>query len=208
MPAPEVDSYVKGLRPAVGHVSLMVDTLIANASIDDLRAIIRSHLTTSPPDVSASFVDAARGCLRQTLNKGMGKSPALFEMREERGRCYVAATPKLNSLLAYTRSLYGAGMGFDSIDVLTGVVRATTGLRWDQTDALADVFAVIDTDICQAIQSCKEEVVGGHLRDASAARAALRKLRLALGDCREEVDVWGIPFPFSRGSSNAECFQF
>lgn len=208
MPAPEVDSYTKGLYPAVGHVSLMVDTLIANASIDDLRAIIRSHLTTSSPDVSASFVDAARGCLRQTLNRGQSKPPTLFETREERGRCYVAATPKLNSLLAYTRSLYGAGMGFDSIDVLTGIVRATTGLRWDATGSLTDVFAVIDTDISQAIQSCKEEVVGGHLRDASAARAALRKLRLALAECREEVNGWGVDFPFSRGSSNADCFQF
>lgn len=165
-------------------------------------------------------MDAARGCLRQTLNnKGPSSKhhqhqqqqpPApLFEMREERGRCYVAATAKLNGLLAYTRSLYGAGMGFDSIDVLTGIVRATTGVRWDAAGELAaDVLAVVDTDICQAIQSCKEEVVGGHLRDPAAARAALRKLRLALADCREEVNVWGVEFPFSRGSSNAECFQF
>ena len=166
-------------------------------------------MTTSPPDVSASFVDAARGCLRQSLNnKGHSKQPALFETREDRGRCYVAATPKLNSLLAYTRSLYGAGMGFDSIDVLTGIVRAATGVRWDAAANLADVLAVVDTDICQAIQSCKEEVVGGHLRDPAAARAGLRKLRLALAECREEVGVWGVEFPFSRGSSNAECFQF
>ncbi|KAH8108392.1 hypothetical protein DFH11DRAFT_1111340 [Phellopilus nigrolimitatus] len=212
MPAPDVDTYAKGMRPALGHVNLMVDTLIANASVDDLRTIVRSMLATSPPSVASSFVSAARGCLSQSLQRGVGKPPMLFETRERHipGHGHVidtAPSAKLNGLLAYTRTLYGAGMGFDSIDILVGIVRATTGLRWEPDDRLADELAIIDADISQAVQSCKEELAGGNVRDVGAARSALRKLRTALADCRAEVEDWGGEFPFSRGSSNAECLQ-
>lgn len=98
-------------------------------------------------------------------------------------------------------------MGFDSLEVLATVVRATTDLRWDRDDSLADVLAVIDADISQAIQSCKEEIASGHTRDITAARSSLRKLRAALEDCRAEVDAWGGEYPFVRGSANADCLQ-
>ncbi|KAI5117817.1 hypothetical protein M0805_004947 [Coniferiporia weirii] len=209
MPAPEVDTYT---RPALGHVNLMVDTLIANASVDDLRTIVRSMLATSPPSVAASFVSAARGCLSQTLQRGMAKQVSLFETRERHGRANAdavdtAPSAKLHGLLAYSRTLYGAGLGFDSIEVLTGVVRATAGLRWGPDDRLVDVLAAIDADISQAIQSCKEELAGGNVRDIGTARTVLRKLRAALAECRAEVEDWGAEFPFSRGSANADCLQ-
>jgi len=172
-----------------------------------LRTIVRSLLATSPPTVSTSFISAARSCLSQSLHNGMSKPSALFETRDDHGHYRIVPSAKLGGLLAYTRSLYGAGMGFDSIDVLSGIVRATSGLRWDSQDGLIDVLAVIDADISQAIQSCKEEWMGGHVRDTGAARAALRKLRAALAECREEVEIWGGEFPFSRGSSNADCLQ-
>ena len=110
-------------------------------------------------------------------------------------------------MLSHARSLYGAGMGFDSLDLLTVVVRATTGLRWDPSDSIADVLAVIDADISQAIQSCKEEIASGHTRDINVARSSLRKLRSALDDCRTEIEAWGGEYPFERGSANADCLQ-
>ncbi|KAL5479094.1 hypothetical protein ACEPAI_2382 [Sanghuangporus weigelae] len=207
MPAPEVDPIDVAARPAVGHVNLMVDTLIANASIDDLRAIVRSMLATSPPSVSSSFVTAARTCLKQSAQRGIGKQPLLFETREWHGRIETTPTARLNNLLTYTRTLYGAGLGFDSLDVLAGIVRATAGLRWDSDDHLVDELAVIDADISQAIQSCREEYASGNVRDISIVRTALRRLRVALNDCRAEVESWGGEFPFSRGNANAECLQ-
>ncbi|KAL5525420.1 hypothetical protein ACEPAF_9290 [Sanghuangporus sanghuang] len=207
MPAPEVDPIDVAARPAVGHVNLMVDTLIANASLDDLRAIVRSMLATNPPSVSSSFVTAARTCLRQSAQRGIGKQPLLFETREWHGRIKTTPTTRLNNLLTYTRTLYGAGLGFDSLDVLAGIVRATAGLRWDSDDRLVDELAMIDADISQAIQSCREEYASGNVRDISIARTALRRLRVALNDCRVEVESWGGEFPFSRGNANAECLQ-
>jgi hypothetical protein len=98
-------------------------------------------------------------------------------------------------------------MGFDSLDLLTTVVHAMTDLRWDPNDTFADVLAVIDADISQAIQSCKEEIASGHTRDIAAARSSLRKLRAAMEDCRAEVETWGGEYPFVRGSANADCLQ-
>lgn len=164
-------------------------------------------LATSPPSVSSSFVTAARSCLGQSAQRGVGKQTLLFETREWHGRLEITPTARLDNLLTYTRTLYGAGLGFDSLDVLTGVVRATTGLRWNSDDHLVDELAVVDADISQAIQSCKEEYTSGNIRDISIARTALRKLRVALNDCRVEVESWGGEFPFSRGHANAECLQ-
>lgn len=165
-------------------------------------------LATNPPTVAASFVSSARSYLTKTMQRGLTKQTLIFDKKERHGRIEIVPTTKLNGLLEYTRSLYGAGMGFDGIELLTGVVRATSGLRWGPSDHLIDVFAIIDVDISQAIQSCKEELANGYVRDIGIARTALRKLRGALVDCRREVESWGGEFPFSRGCSNADSLQF
>lgn len=46
-------------------------------------------------------------------------------------------------------------MGFASLGVLVHVVRATVGLRWEEDGDMADMLAVIDADIGQAIQVCR-----------------------------------------------------
>ena len=43
-------------------------------------------------------------------------------------------------------------MGFAGLILLSSVVKATIGLRWEQEGSMADILAVVDTDICQAIQ--------------------------------------------------------
>jgi hypothetical protein len=60
--------------------------------------------------------------------------------------------PPLHDLLIRARSLYGAGLGFASLGVLSSIVRATIGLRWEDEGDMADILAVIDADIGQAIQ--------------------------------------------------------
>lgn len=98
-------------------------------------------------------------------------------------------------------------MGFESIDILGSMVRATSGLRWSEEGQMADVLAMIDADISQAIQSCKEEMARGCIRDIVDARKALHNLRTALNECQVEVESWGGEFPFERGASNAACLQ-
>ena len=61
--------------------------------------------------------------------------------------------PSLHDLLTRARSLYGAGLGFASLGLLSAIVRATIGLRWEDDGDMADILAVIDADIGQAIQA-------------------------------------------------------
>ena len=65
---------------------------------------------------------------------------------------FAAPTELLHDTLANVRSLYGAGMGFCSLAILASIVRATLGLRWEEEGDMADILAVIDVDIGQAIQ--------------------------------------------------------
>ena len=144
-------------------------------------------LSTSPPSVAASFLSAARGCLNHSHQRSLIKQTGLFETRERQGRTETVLSPRMHSLLSYTRSLYGAGMGFDSLEVLTGIVRASSGLRWNADDTLYNELAVIDADTDQAAQSCREEYTNGNVRDPIAVRTTLLKLRAALVECRSEI---------------------
>lgn len=95
-------------------------------------------------------------------------------------------------------------MGFDSLDIFTCIVRATAGLRWANEGRMADALALVDLDISQAIQSCKEELAAGLTGDISSARSALHNVIIALADCQSEVEIWGGEFPFEKGAISAE----
>ncbi|KAG1835781.1 hypothetical protein F4604DRAFT_1853211 [Suillus subluteus] len=161
MPAPEVAPVHTHTETAktLGHV----DTLIANATIDDL---------------AAAFTAAARSRLRQTSARR------------------IATTNELDNALARARSLYGAGMGFASLGILSSIVKATRMAQW------ADVLAVIDADISQAMQSCKEELEGGRVSDTAVPQEAIGNL------CARDVEIWGGEFPFDRASNSIECWKF
>ncbi|KAG6377999.1 hypothetical protein JVT61DRAFT_14797 [Boletus reticuloceps] len=134
MPA-QITSHPQDNGKTLGHVNLMVDTLIANATIEDLRAITRTLLATGTPSLAASFTAAARSRLRQTNAKRIATTNGLFATGLD--GIHVVPTPELENVLARARSLYGA---------------ATVGLRWETEGSMANILAVIDTDICQAIQ--------------------------------------------------------
>ena len=44
--------------------------------------------------------------------------------------------------------------------MLASIVRATVGLRWEEDGLMADVLAVIDADIGQAIQASHSDGLG------------------------------------------------
>ncbi|KAI9457363.1 hypothetical protein HD554DRAFT_2142888 [Boletus coccyginus] len=189
----------------LGHVNLMVDTLIANATIEDLRAITRSLLATGTPSLAASFTAAARSRLRQTNAKRIATTNGLFATGLD--GIHAVPTPELENALARARALYGAGMGFAGLSLLSSVVKATVGLRWEQVGSMADILAIIDTDICQAIQSCKEEFDGGRVNDIASARETIGKLWTGVEESSSDVEVWGGEFPFDRAANSIECWR-
>lgn len=206
MPAPEVVSYKVDNRPALGHVNLMIDTFIANATVDDLRSIVRHLLAAGPPGVAPAFANAARSRLRHTNTKALPNSYSLFR-RQSHNVKFTAPTELLHDTLANVRSLYGAGMGFRSLVILASIVRATLGLQWEEEGDMADILAVIDIDIGQAIQSSKEEVEGGRLHDFAPAREIVHDLRSAINDSLADVQTWGGEFPFDRASASLHYWK-
>ncbi|KAF4623607.1 hypothetical protein D9613_002421 [Agrocybe pediades] len=149
MPALEIPRHHDG-RPSLGHVNLMVDTFIANATADDLRSIARNILATGPPGIAAVFSNAARQRLRQTSTKAYPCPHPLF--LSDSPEQSAVPSPQLHQTLMKARSMYGAGLGFASLDLLTSVARATIGLRWEDDSDMAQTLALIDSDISQAIQ--------------------------------------------------------
>ncbi|KAF8121152.1 hypothetical protein EV363DRAFT_1421556 [Boletus edulis] len=201
MPA-QITSHPQDNGKTLGHVNLMVDTLIANATIEDLRAITRTLLSTGTPSLAASFTAAARSRLRQTNAKRIATTNGLFATGLD--GIHVVPTPELENVLARARSLYGAGMGFVSLSLLSSVVKATVGLRWETEGSMANMLAVIDTDICQAIQSCKEELEGGRVNDIAAVRETIGRLWTGVEESARDVEIWGGEFPFDKAANSIE----
>ncbi|KAF8879768.1 hypothetical protein CPB84DRAFT_1793071 [Gymnopilus junonius] len=184
----------------------MVDTFIANASAEDLRSIVRNLLATGPPGIAGAFTSAARSRLRQTTSKSMPNPYQLFRQNSSDG--LAVPTPHLHDALTRARSLYGAGLGFGSLTVLASVVRATIDLRWEDEGDMADILAIIDADIGQAIQSSKEEIESSRVLDLASARDARDKLRAAVQESMVNVNAWGGEFPFERASASLEYWKF
>ncbi|KAJ7720084.1 hypothetical protein DFH07DRAFT_858934 [Mycena maculata] len=198
MPAPETSLRPTNARPVLGHVNLMADTLIANANLDDLRAIVRNMVASATPGIAAALTSAARDRLQQTNARCLPGSHNLFTSYGPNA----APTQQLHELLKRARALYGSGMGFASLGLLASAVRSTIGLQWDCEGPAADILAVIDADIAQAIQSCKEELEAGRVEEYTSARKALAELRGAVDASCEDVESWGGEFPFERGVSS------
>jgi hypothetical protein len=97
------------------------------------------------------------------------------------------------------------GLGVDSLPILTYVIRATFPLRWttSDNDPLLPHLAVLDSDLSQAIQSCKEELAAGLLQteeEVNSAKLSLEDLFRALEEGRHLVESWGGEFCFDRVS--------
>lgn len=112
---------------------------------------MRNLLAAGPPGVAPAFANAARSRLRHTNAKVLPNPYSIFR-RQPHNMKFAAPTELLHDTLANVRSLYGAGMGFCSLAILASIVRATLGLRWEEEGDMADILAVIDVDIGQAIQ--------------------------------------------------------
>ncbi|EKM75129.1 hypothetical protein AGABI1DRAFT_116559 [Agaricus bisporus var. burnettii JB137-S8] len=202
MPAPS--ESVPPSTPVLGHVNLMLDTFIANASIEDLRAITRNMLATNPSSLTQTFTACARTRLRRPDNTVQLLSAPMFQQSEDG---FYAPTASLYELLSRTRKLYGVGIGSSSLPLLTAIVRATIGVRWRERGEMAELLTVIDNDISQAIQSTKEEVINTSVDNMSAVRDAAEKLKQSVTDCKKEVKTWNGKFPFGRAEISIHSWK-
>ncbi|KAK7692911.1 hypothetical protein QCA50_004549 [Cerrena zonata] len=198
MPATTISSS----QPCLGHVNLMLDTFLANININDLRAIVRSSLATCP-SLTPSFIDAAKRRLEQKHPKT--PSPVLEHLFVSLHTGDAMPGPALHDELSAIRSLYGVGMGIAGLQCLTDIVKATVGLRWEADGEMVDVLAVIDADITQAIQSAKEELMGGGSRESAITTAT--ELKAAVKASRLDTEHWGGDFPFEKTADSLDYWH-
>ena len=161
-------------------------------------------MATCPPSTTATLTSAARHHYDHW--KAPQPTESLFIVQDNG---LSAPASGLQKILARARALYGVGSAFASLAVLETVVRATIGLRWDEDGQLAYALADVDSDITQAIQSCKEELASGRVKEIYAARKAVASLGEAIKSSRVDCARWHEDcFPFERAEVSVQFWKF
>ena len=91
------------------------------------------------------------------------------------------------------------GLGFQSVPILVTIVQAASTTTFDIDSDMEDALIVVDADIAQCLQSCREQLQAGDVLDRESAKAALADLRKALIECRSAIEAWGGEFPLEKG---------
>lgn len=168
---------------------------------------MRSLLASSPPNLSARLITVARGHWKHKLS-GCGPpatpSPTLFHASHD-------GLPKPTDLFYQTlqdaRSIYGAGLGRTALRYLTPVLQQTIDLQWVEDDEMAIALAVLDSDMTQAIQSSKDEMMREGGTSVSETRTVVKELQLRLSEASASVGLWGGEFPFERTQASLEHWK-
>ena len=165
-----------------------------------LRAIARSLLATGPCGTTTAFTGIARGRLQQTGLRSLPPTSTVFaSVPTDAERA--TPTPAFWDTLSRARCLFGLGLAFESLPILSALVNAAESFKFDTDTEFEEALFVLDGDIAQALQSCKEQNASGRC-DApeakAAARASLAQLRDVLGNYESSVEAWGGEFPLER----------
>lgn len=171
-----------------------------------LRAILRALLANGPPGTLNALHAAARARIERNL--ALKPPPQPSELFAASRKTDPIPTQTLADLLATCRAMVGAGLGFRSLTLFAIVVRATVSLRWSEDGELMQSLAAVDSDISQAIQSCRERLEESDTEvDLSQAQIAATDLKEALVEGERAAQLWGGEFPFIRALANAEALN-
>lgn len=94
----------------------------------------------------------------------------------------------------------GVGLGFESLPILISIVDTARTYKYELDSDMEDALIVIDADIAQALQSCREQLASGDnlVKDRDSARETLDKLRNVLVESRRDIEAWGGEFPLEK----------
>lgn len=187
------------------HVSTMFDTVIANMTVEGLRAIIRPILAANPGS-HATFVSSAQKFLhRSTLD------PESILFTKEQSAAPIP-TPEFYATQRKTRALVGSGLAFEGLGILTTIIQRATPFLKDSDDSdeaweeFLDEMATVDGDILLALTGLQYALWGVNgPRTMTTSELKLRDdLRKALLECKEQSDAGGKDFVFERGLGQLE----
>lgn len=193
-------------QPLVSHVNMQLDSFLANSNIEDLRAIVRTLLATGPAGTTGTFTKIARNRVLHTAASRVPPSSSFFTTDPTTN--HGLPQKPLWDAISRARALFGVGLGFESVPILASIVSTASDFTFEMDSEMEDALIVIDADIAQALQSCREQLTHGDLvKDRDAARAAVAALRTALQDCRSVIEGWGGEFPFEKSILSLEGWK-
>ncbi|KAG9033318.1 hypothetical protein FRB95_000325 [Tulasnella sp. JGI-2019a] len=174
-----------------------------------LRAIVRSLLATGPTGTTSCFTSIARTRVQHSTPRKLPSPSSLFTTASP-DSSFAVPTKALYDTLARARALFGVGLGFESLPILTSIINRILPLQWEIDSEMEDALIVLDADLAQAIQSCREQLASGSdlVKDMEGARTAVKALRDAMDNCQEVVESWGGEFPLEKGMMSIEGWKF
>lgn len=184
------------------HVNMMTDTVIANMPPEGLRAMIRGMLGGNA-QITANFYELATQYLVNTKPTSI---PKLFTQKVKS----TEATPALQEIQRRYRCLMGCGFGYESMELLTEVLRQVQKLERDQTtyesENFLEIFELVDGDIVQAVTAIhKSLLTSSGVRKMTCDEVKIVKnLNGVLDLCQETSKAQEQSFAFQRGLS---CLQ-
>jgi hypothetical protein len=161
-------------------------------------------LATTAPSTAGAFTKAARSRLSKAHASRNANDRVLFV---DDGTGDILPGADLLPALRHARSLYGAGLGLTSLDVFAEIISSTIERRWTEDGTTAEMLAIIDGDLCQAIQSTKEEIEAGRASDMMVVRSVVARLRSVIQQSAADVAAWSDDFPFERAAVSIDCWK-
>lgn len=193
------DTKMDDSKPSAkaNHVNMMTDTIIANMPTEGLRSIIRGMLG-GDATITSNFHKLASVYLTNTRPATI---PALFHDLNGTPE----PTSSFGDIQSRYRCLMGCGNAFESMQLLTQVLRQVHGLKWNEAtkegEDFLDVLAVIDGDIVQSVTAVQKALhTSSGMKPMECADAkVVADLKGILAACQASSSIEGQAFSFERG---------
>ncbi|KAL3452351.1 NADP-dependent oxidoreductase domain-containing protein [Aspergillus insuetus] len=185
-----------GAKAKTAHVNMMTDTIIANLSLEGLRAVMRGVLS-SQPTATPIFEEQTRNYLNETASQFLNVTVIA---KQEDGTSYT--TPSLKGLRRRICCMVGCGMCYEALPLLVQITQQLSGLIFSEDDSLQDDIAAVDGDIVQALTAIQKTLLSPTgSRELSAEEAEpVTQLHQAVLAYREDCVTRKQPFVLERAS--------
>ncbi|KAL3455135.1 hypothetical protein BJX64DRAFT_295322, partial [Aspergillus heterothallicus] len=137
------------------HVNMMTDTIIANLSLEGLRAVMRGVLS-SHPAATPVFEEQTRSHLNETA--AHYQNLTLFEKANDTGST-ASIRPEFKSLRRRVCCMVGCGMCYQALPLLEQIVRQLLDISFSEEDSLYDEIAAVDGDVVQALTAIQKTLL-------------------------------------------------
>ncbi|KAL3485209.1 NADP-dependent oxidoreductase domain-containing protein [Aspergillus germanicus] len=142
-----------GAKAKTAHVNMMTDAIIANLSLEGLRAVMRGVLS-SQPTATPIFEEQTRSYLNETASQFQNVT---IIAKQDDETSYT--TPSLKDLRRRICCMVGCGMCYEALPLLVQIVKQLSGLTLSEENSVQNDIAAVDGDIVQALTAIQKTLL-------------------------------------------------